>query len=323
MIALPEINCSSVFIVYDAALEPSLLPDVPRYMVRASEAAKTMDTVLDIEKWLLENGADRDSLLVGVGGGVVTDLVGLAASLYLRGIRFGFVPSTLLGMVDAALGGKNGVNFNGLKNMLGTFSLPEFTIVEPSLLKTLPEREFLCGEAEMLKTFLIGDWEAYDSAIELFSEHKPGSILSSEALSASLMELVGRARALKTEIVSRDFREAGERRKLNLGHTFAHAIEALAAEFGLDIRHGEAVAMGIVLAAEIAVRRGLAEEDFPEMLRMDFEDCGLPVECPFTVSEMMAAASHDKKMEGGKLSLVLPVSIGEVEVESVDLNELK
>lgn len=318
----PDIKCSSVFVVYDASLDEALLPDCPRFKVEAGEGRKTLETVLEIEKWLLGLGADRDSLLVGIGGGVVTDLVGFAASIYLRGIRFGLVPTTLLAMVDAAYGGKNGVNFEGLKNMLGTFSKPEFVLAEPEFLATLPEREFRSGAAEMLKTFIIGDWEAYDAAVELLSGHTPSRILSSEALTKELMALVDRARAIKEDIVSRDFREAGERRKLNLGHTFAHAVEALALERGLDIRHGEAVAMGMVIAAETAARLGLAEEDFPGMLRMDFEDCGLPADCPFTLSEMAFAISRDKKVEGERLNLVLPVSIGEVEIVPVDPKEL-
>lgn len=319
---LPEIPCSSVFVVHDAAIDASLLPECPRFAVEAGEASKTMETVLAIDKWLLESGADRDSLVVGIGGGVLTDLVGFAASIYLRGVRFGFVPTTLLGMVDAANGGKNGVNFEGYKNMLGTFSKPDFVLVCPEFLRSLPEREFLSGVAEMLKAFIIADWEAYDAAVELFSEHSAAGILASGALSAELSSLIGKARAVKEGIVSRDFREAGERRKLNLGHTFAHAIESLAASRGLDIRHGEAVAMGIVLASEMAVSRGLAEEDFPEMIKMDFEDCGLPVECPFTLSEMAGVLVHDKKVSGGVLNLVLPVSIGEVEILPVDIKEL-
>ena len=149
----------AVFVVCDRAVEgfARLLGDYPTLTIYASESVKTAETAVDICRWLLEHGADRDALVLAVGGGVTTDLVGFAASIYKRGVAYANVPTTLLGMVDAGLGGKTGVNLDDYKNMLGTFRQPEFTWQFPDVLRSLPKREFLSGAAEMLKTFIIED----------------------------------------------------------------------------------------------------------------------------------------------------------------------
>ena len=235
-----------VFLVYDRNVAwvaqeiAAACPPAGMKVLDASEKAKDMATVLDLCSWLLEAGADRSSLLLAVGGGITTDLAGFAACIYRRGIRFAFVPTTLLAQVDAAIGGKTGVNFLDFKNMLGVIRQPEFTFECAQVLRTLPRRDFLSGAAELLKTFMIDNTgNAYEKTVAL---------LSAPADSATLQTLIAAAAKVKAGIVSRDEQERGERRCLNLGHTFAHAIEHEARQAGLDVTHGEAVAVGILLA---------------------------------------------------------------------------
>ncbi|MBQ6197822.1 MAG: 3-dehydroquinate synthase [Bacteroidales bacterium] len=270
--------------------------------IDTSESLKTMGTVMEICKWLLENNATRDALLLAVGGGITTDLAGFAAAIYKRGIRYANVPTTLLAQVDAAIGGKTGVNFLEYKNMLGAFRMPEFTAICPDVLKTLPARQIKAGLAEMLKTFIIADASAYAQAV---------SSLKKAVFADG--NLILKAAAIKESIVTMDPYERGPRIKLNLGHTFAHAIEHKALEAGDDIRHGEAVAIGIIMAAEMAEREGIAEKGLAARLKADFQSLGLPTDCPYTGLEDSMA--KDKKAAGGKIRFVLPERIGSVVVK--------
>ena len=215
---------SEVFVVYDAnaaEVAAEVIEAVPCVRgciaLETSEEDKSMDTVLLIAHSLLEAGASRKALVLAVGGGITTDLAGFAASIYKRGIRYANVPTTLLAQVDAAVGGKTGVNFDDYKNMLGVIVQPFFTFVCADALRTLPRRDFLSGAAELLKTFLIeNEDDHYGRAVHWLAEG---------GAAAELQELALAAAGVKAAIVSRDPFEAGERRKLNLGHTFAHAIE--------------------------------------------------------------------------------------------------
>ena len=279
----------------------------------ASEKAKDMATVLDLCSWLLEAGADRSSLLLAVGGGITTDLAGFAACIYRRGIRFAFVPTTLLAQVDAAIGGKTGVNFLDFKNMLGVIRQPEFTFECAQVLRTLPRRDFLSGAAELLKTFMIDNTgNAYEKTVAL---------LSAPADSATLQTLIAAAAKVKAGIVSRDEQERGERRCLNLGHTFAHAIEHEARQAGLDVTHGEAVAVGILLAARLSEAMGLAPKGLAARLETDWTACGLPTGVPFDPATLTAAMTKDKKAEGDTIHFVLLSSIGQVEIRKISAAE--
>ena len=311
---------------------------VPGKLIDASEEDKTMDTVMDICGWLLDNGADRDALVLAVGGGITTDMVGFAAAIYKRGVRFAYVPTTLLAQVDASVGGKTGVNFERYKNMLGVIRQPEFTYVCPGVLASLPHREFTAGVAEMLKTFIIRDEGNYQKAIDVLSEmHQGYSILPEEsaadywtdcvaAYSNELAYLISEAVRVKAGVVSRDQFEKGERRKLNLGHTFAHAIETLAQRTGDDISHGEAVAMGLVLAARLSDRVFRGDMDTPTAMEggiaIDLCDCGLYPECPFSVEEMAEAMSKDKKAEAGMVHFVLIREVGDVTTYDLTIDEV-
>ena len=269
----------------------------PILWVNASETEKTLATVERLTARLLELQADRDTFLIGVGGGITTDITGFLAAIYKRGLRFGLVPTTLLAQVDAAIGGKNGVNFDRYKNMLGTFRLPEFVYIDTDFLQTLPARELRCGAAEMLKTFLLADARAYEEAVRVFSGTTPERVPE---------HLVRRAGEIKCALVEQDPEDHGVRQLLNLGHTFGHAIEKCSSQY----EHGEAVAIGIVMAARMACEKGLLPAGEAERICRDIAACGLPVEPPVPESELHAAILQDKKRSGDKLTFVLPETIG-------------
>lgn len=315
-------------------------------LLDVSEENKSMSTVLEICKWLMDNDAGRNALLLAIGGGITTDMAGFAASIYKRGIRFAYVPTTFLSQVDAAIGGKTGVNFENYKNILGVIRQPEFTYVCPEVLGTLPYRDFLSGAAELLKTFIIDNTgNNYEKAVEVLSEIH-GSIDRKQAITSHLAEiedLVAAAAKIKAGIVERDEFECGERRKLNLGHTFAHAIESVSMSGHnggkSGVTHGEAVAMGMIMAAKaseryynpasespsrpenIAGQNDTATHEEGESLSSrlvrDFSRCGLPTECPFPPESLSGAMKKDKKAENGIVHFVLIRAIGDVRI--VDL----
>ena len=315
--------------------------------VAPSEESKTLESVMEICAWLLENNADRDALVLAVGGGITTDMAGFAASIYKRGVRFAYVPTTLLAQVDAAIGGKTGVNFDKYKNILGVIRQPEFTYICPKVLATLPKRDFCSGAAEMLKTFVIEDNGDYRKAADLLFDMSSEfnlevlmfgkdevetwtSIVDKHA--KELGNLVAAAARVKAGVVSRDQFERGERRKLNLGHTFAHAIETLAQRDGAErfngegVTHGEAVAMGLVLASKLADRYFRNDRNDPTALEgqmsNDLWDSNVPCYCPYSIEEMADVMKKDKKAEGGKVHFVLPKAVGDVEVVDLTIEEV-
>ena len=299
---------SEVFVVYDAnaaEVAAEVIEAVPCVRgciaLETSEEDKSMDTVLLIAHSLLEAGASRKALVLAVGGGITTDLAGFAASIYKRGIRYANVPTTLLAQVDAAIGGKTGVNFDDYKNMLGVIVQPVFTYVCAEVLRTLPHRDFLSGAAEMLKTFIIeNEDDHYAKAVKW---------ISTDGVDGQ--ELILAAAAVKAGVVSRDPFEAGERRNLNLGHTFAHAIEHEARQHGDDITHGEAVAMGMILAARLSDALGVSS-GLADRLTADFAAVGLPTQCPYPPETLAGAMDKDKKAEDGLVHFILPARIGSV-----------
>ena len=311
-------NEPEVFVVYDenaswvASEVVSALPGVKGSIaIDASEEEKSMATVLLLCRSLMEAGASRKALVLAIGGGITTDLAGFAASIYKRGVRYANLPTTLLAQVDAAIGGKTGVNFDDYKNMLGVIVQPVFTFICADVLRTLPRRDFLSGAAEMLKTFLIeNEDDNYGKAVRCLSGSGDG-----------LQDLVFAAAAVKAGVVSRDPFEADERRKLNLGHTFAHAIEHEARQQGDDVTHGEAVAMGMILAAWLSDATGLSA-GMEARLTQDFTTVGLPVTCPYPLETLAAAMDKDKKAEGGLVHFVLPERIGSVVIRDLTVDEV-
>ncbi len=314
-------------------------------LLDTSEGVKTMDAVMGICSWLMDRGADRDALVLAVGGGITTDMVGFAASIYKRGVRFAYVPTTLLAQVDAAIGGKTGVNFEKYKNILGTIRQPEFTYVCPQILETLPQRDFLSGAAELIKTFIIEDNANYEKAVDLLWNMSIESDTSGWEWSyivknhlAELQQLISAAARVKAGVVSRDQFENGERRKLNLGHTFAHAVETLVQKreaadgitcpgSGQDvpgITHGEAVAMGMVFAARLSDRLYNRDEESSLAAKIETElwDCNIPCYCPYSIEELAPAMVKDKKAEGGKIHFVIPKAIGDVVIEDLTVEDV-
>ena len=313
-----------IFVVCDRAvahLVPRLGLDAAVLELEASEEKKSLRTVEEICRALLEGGADRKSFVLALGGGIISDMAGFAASIYMRGIRFAYVPTTLLAMTDAAIGGKTGVNFLSYKNILGSFTEPCFTWMAAASLEGLPRREVLSGAAEMLKSFIIDNVDgSYSTALEFFRTASLPEKCDA-ATAARLLPLARAAAGVKAGIVSRDFRESGERKLLNLGHSFAHAIEHLAqtgADGNVGISHGEAVSMGIVLAARLSCALGYAPKGFDSLLEADFAAAGLRVKCPYAPRQLVQAMSRDKKAEAGTLSFVLMRGISDVFVEKLE-----
>lgn len=310
---LALLRYGKVFVVYDRNVlqyVEKFASGKPMYAIDAVESSKTIDTVMSICRWLMSEGADRNALVLAVGGGLTSDIAGFAASIYKRGIKYANIPTTLLAMVDAGIGGKTGVNVDGFKNMVGTFTQPEFTYICPPVLKTLSPREFRSGAAEMLKTFIIKDETNYAKALKVLSE----------PFDPETMEpLIEAAAKIKAGIVKKDETETGQRRVLNLGHTYGHAIEWWQADTNQaePYTHGEAVAIGIIKAAEKSEKMGLAKPGLAEKLRSDFKYCGLPTELPCSDDELQKAVLQDKKAEGGKINFVFIKDIGKVKVEKI------
>ena len=268
--------------------------------VGRGEESKRLETVAALYRGLMERGADRTSFIIGIGGGIVTDIAGFAAATYMRGIGFGFVPTTLLAQVDASVGGKNGVNVDGYKNMVGTFAQPQFVICDVALLRTLPDREFRAGLAEALKAGIIADPELF----ALLERNDFAALRRDEAL---LEEVVYRALKVKADIVARDERETGDRRLLNLGHTLAHAIEKCRPSL---MNHGEAVAVGTAMVSRAAVRMGLLAESECRRIESALAGLGFSLDVPADIPELLSAVARDKKSSGDNVWLVLPETIG-------------
>ena len=334
-------DSGKVFVVIDSNLKHlySCFKGCNIIEICTSEQRKNLDTVVSIAEKLLESGADRDAFILGVGGGITTDMAGFAASIYKRGVDFAFVPTTLLAQVDASIGGKNGVNFESYKNILGTINQPQWVYICAEVLRSLGVKEFRAGMAEALKTFILFDAEYYSTAISYFEELENyysqngtylldggccngGSHKGEFYKEDVLLEIIGKCAQYKCGVVERDEFEKGERRMLNLGHTFAHAIEKVCADSNsyAPIMHGEAVAIGMVLAAKLSAKYYGMSNDFPAKLEEDLRKVGLPVEVPCNfegetvpVNVLVEALKKDKKVKGDSIHFILPRGIGEVE----------
>lgn len=303
--------------------------------LEATESAKTIETVTKISQKLLELGADRDCFILGIGGGITTDVTGFVSSIYKRGVRFGFIPTTLLALADAAIGGKNGVNFMGYKNILGVIKEPEFVYATPWFLDTLPPRVYKEGVAEILKTFAVFDRDYFFKATDFFATHRAcigsqcglqcgsqcGSQLSDNE---QLTEIIAKCEGYKEAVVKKDLYEKGERRLLNFGHTFAHAIEKYCNDHpdSQPIMHGEAVALGMVLACRIAEKAGKCAHETTLQITKSLAATGLPVECQIPINELVKSIKKDKKVSGEGIWFVMPHDIGNIKYEFIKLEEL-
>lgn len=285
-------------------------PKGPVITIGTGEKNKTLTTVTTILRELIRLGCDRSSFILGIGGGIVCDVAGFAASVFLRGIRFGFVSTSLLSQVDASVGGKNGVNLDDFKNMVGVFNQPEFVICDIDLLTTLPEAEISNGLAETVKHGLIKDV----GLLEFLNANREKAL----ALDRDTMfRLVADSVDIKSRVVRADEREAGERRKLNFGHTIGHAFEKLNPS-----GHGRAVAAGMVAAARFSEKKGFLTRDAVDKVTDIIAGLGLPVTSRFPVEEVIAAASRDKKKMGQNLFFVFLESLGCARVEKISYDEM-
>ncbi len=308
---LPRTKCILITDPYVKNHYNHLFPDARLIEVESGEHAKNLETVKEIYAKLLDYEADRSTFIVGIGGGVVCDLTGFAASTYMRGLDFGFVATSLLAQVDASVGGKNAVNFGGYKNIVGTFNQPKFVICDLELLDTLPQREILTGLAETVKHALIGDPELFLFLESHFEKQKPyGRIFFQRAVHDSI--------AVKAAIVQRDEREAGERRILNFGHTLGHAIENVT-----NLSHGEAISLGMHFAIKYSEKKKkLGTEESKRILAL-IKKMKLPMDRPFDKRRALAALKKDKKREAEGIHFVFLKDIGRPEVAKISLNELE
>lgn len=278
--------------------------------IRGKEAEKDLRTVEKVYRKLMGFGIDRYTYLIGVGGGVVLDVAGFAASTFMRGVPFGFVPTTLLAQVDASFGGKNGINFSGIKNLIGTINHPEFILVDLDFLATLPEKEWGNGIAEIIKHGIVVKKDLFEAL-----ERVPIQKFRSRAF---LERIILDSILAKAEIVRKDVNDFGERRKLNFGHTAGHAIEA---SYGLS--HGQAVAVGMVIEANLSVQKGfLSFEDFLRIKKV-LEKFGLPTSSPRLGEEVMRKIGMDKKRENVFVHMVFIKGIGCSSVERITIGELR
>ena len=279
-----------------------LISSYEHIIIGLGEQAKNLTTLEKVYTQLMEMGADRSTFLLGIGGGIVTDITGFVGATYMRGVDFGFIPTTLLAMVDASVGGKNGVNIGGFKNMIGTFLQPNFVICDTAKLSTLSDREFAAGLAEVIKAAVIADPELFDLLEKAdFATLRADNNLLSRVVEAALK--------VKIDVVTADEREKGLRRVLNLGHTIAHAIEKSTRVYN----HGEAVAVGLCSVAAVAEKMGKLSAEDKLRIELLCERYKLPTQLPEPMEKLLKAIRKDKKRDGDSLHLILPTAIGGVE----------
>ncbi len=285
----------------DAGLEVDLV------LVESGEDSKSIEMAEQLWNAMLDHGADRKSVVVAVGGGVIGDLAGFVAATFARGLDFFQVPTTLLAAVDSSVGGKVGINLPAAKNMVGSFWQPRGVLIDTDTLRTLPEREYISGLAEVVKYGVILD-ESFFAYLEKHVE----KILARDG--GALLEIISRSCRLKADVVERDEREtSGLRAVLNYGHTFGHALEAIAG-YG-EYLHGEAVSIGMECAARLAFKLGRIDEQFLARQTSLLKRLGLPIKMPrLDTQSLLDAMLRDKKVEKRELRFVLPTRMGHVEL---------
>lgn len=285
-------------------------PKVPLFSVSPGEGSKTLEVIEHLAEKLLEAGIDRTGFVLAVGGGVVCDLAGFLASIYMRGIRCGYVSSSLLSQVDASTGGKNGVNLGGTKNLLGNIRQPEFVICDPGMLLTLPEQEYLSGLAELIKTAVIGDNELFDLIDRSYKE-----IMGRDC--NLLTVLVAKSVNFKASVVSEDEKETGLRRILNFGHTFGHAVE-----MQKSVKHGFAVASGMELATNFSFEKGFIRTCEKDRIINLLNKFGLLEMNNIPDDQIDQLILHDKKKTGTDIHFVFTEGIGKAIVKKVSVGEV-
>ena len=285
-------------------------PEFPVFAVKAGEASKKLETIESLAEQFLDLGIDRTGFILGIGGGVVCDIAGFMASIYMRGIRCAYVSTSLLSQVDASTGGKNGVNLGSTKNLLGCFRQPEFVICDPSMLKTLPEEEYFSGLAELIKTAVIGN----EKLFEVIENNYEGLISRNYDL---LTLVVSMAVNFKASVVSEDEKETGLRRILNFGHTYGHAIELYK-----SFRHGYAVASGMALATDYSFEKGYITKEECERIYNVLKAYKLLRKSDIPENQIGQLILHDKKKAGSDMYFVFAEGIGKARVEKITVSEV-
>lgn len=293
-------HCLGLF--QDSGFTDSHLISVP-----AGEHHKSLESVAQIWSVLSRQGAKRNSVLVNIGGGLITDIGGFAASCFKRGIRCINIPTTLLAQVDASVGGKTGINFNGLKNEIGTFSIPELVIIDNTFLKTLPLRQVLSGYAEMLKHALLAGEDALAEVMNADLKQVGES---------GFLELIRKSVAVKAAVVEADPKEKGIRKALNFGHTIGHAIESVAIEQDMEIYHGDAVAYGMVVELYLSMKKLGFETSHYEAVRKLVEERFPRYRAVAVPEKLYSLMLHDKKNEQDGVNFTLLRCPGEFEIDN-------
>jgi 3-dehydroquinate synthase len=285
-------------------------PSCPVFVLPAGEQSKQLHTIEDLAGKMLEAGIDRSGFVLGIGGGVVCDITGFLAAIYMRGIRCGYVSTTLLSQVDASTGGKNGVDLGGVKNVIGTIRQPEFVICDPEMLLTLPEEDYFSGLAEMIKTAIIGDSDLFRMLEKHYEE-------VSRRDTGLIEMLVLRSVRFKASVVSEDENEKGLRRILNFGHTIGHAVET-----ALSVRHGFAIAAGMGLATEFSVEKGFCGTDDALRINRLLQLYGYDTKLNVSPDRIEELVRHDKKKSGDDVWFVFITGIGKAVFRRVPVNEI-
>ncbi len=289
----------------------SLFSQFPTIEIGTGEQIKSIETVEKIINRFLELELDRSSFVVGLGGGIVCDLTGFVSSVYMRGLSFGFVPTTLLAQADASIGGKNGINFQNYKNILGVFNHPKFILCDPKLLKTLPKDELLWGIAEIIKHALIKSPSFFN-----YLENNWNSLLTLNT--AHIEKALFQSIEIKAQVVSFDALEAGERRKLNFGHTFGHALEKL-----ISIPHGKAVSIGMMASARISKTLGMLSSSELNRIQSLLLNLKLPVDLPVNREALLDIIKKDKKRQDKEIYFVFLQGIGNAQAKKISYKELE
>jgi 3-dehydroquinate synthase len=277
-------------------------------VLKAGEEFKVQETAGSIIEQLIEMGADRKTTLVGVGGGVVTDITGYVASIYMRGIAFGFIPTTLLALVDASIGGKNGIDVGVYKNMIGIVRQPSFILHDLIFLNTLPEKEWRNGFAEVIKHAAIKD-------VSMFRELEKNDLSFYRKKKTTACELIQRNALLKTRVVQQDEFEKGDRKLLNFGHTLGHALENQ-----YELSHGEAISIGMSYASSLSTEMlGFKNKDRVMLL---LENYGLPTSFPFDKDKVIAVLKMDKKKTRSAVHFILLEKIGKAVIREISFDQL-
>jgi len=296
--------------IYGDSVEVSFLEagfTVRRYVFTHGERSKNMHTILGILEFAADNRFTRSDLFVALGGGIAGDIAGMAAAIYLRGVAYIQIPTTLLAAIDSSVGGKTGVNLSAGKNLAGAFWQPSMVLCDYSVFNTLPAAVYADGVAEAIKYGMISD-------LELFELFESGPV------DREIERIISRCINIKRKIVFHDEFDRGTRQLLNFGHTFGHAIEKCS---GYEISHGHAVAVGMVMISKAAESLGLAREKSSDRLAAVLDKHNLPTSCPFDADQITAAVLGDKKRMGDVITVVIPIRPGKCQLHPVPVGEVR